>query len=792
MTSSLKKVFFRQIKDTKSRFISILLIVALGVGFFVGVKAASPSMKYSANKFFQSNNLMDYKIMSDYGFQNDDIKALEALTGVSQVMPSYSADLLVNNEGSNNVVRVQAVPEVSDGKQPINELKVVEGRLPQKSGECVVESNSDTSVKYEIGDTIELLSPSDDKKITDIVKTSSFKIVGFVESPQYIAFDKGITQVGDGSILNYMMISAKDFAYSRYTEVFLCVDKPKKYQSSFEEDYKSYIADYSSKLASLGVERVEVNKEEIVTQANEKIDSARKEIDAQKADAQADLDNGKKQVEEAEAAIAEKEQEIIDGEAQIQAAEQQLADSEAKVADGWNQLAAGEAQLNEGINEYNAGVEQYNAAYSEYMAQREAGEAQLNQAQAQLDTYGPLINGLQEIIDNGGVLSSVLQSQFDSYIIQYNDAVAQVEAGKQMIADADNQIAAAKAQLDSSAAQIQAGQNEINTQKANLTAAEKQIADGKAQLEQSKAQIADGKVQLENGKKQLEESKAQLEEGQKEFDTQFSLAEEELNQKLKEIENLSNGKWYIFTRDDNPGYTSFAEDATRIDGIASVFPLFFFIVAALVCLTTMTRMVEEERTQIGTFKALGYENKTIAAKYFFYAFLAAITGSILGVVVGLLILPKTIFHSYDAMYKLPIFAVKISIPVIIIAIVCALLCTCTVAYIVAYRELKLNPATLMRPKAPKQGKRILLEKIPFIWNKMNFSSKVTTRNLFRYKARFIMTVLGVAGCTALILAAYGLKDSISVVVPKQYGEIFNYDTMMNLKYEGTLNEKEKS
>ena len=474
---------------------------------------------------------------------------------------------------------------------------------------------------------------------------------------------------------------------------------------------------------------------------------------------------------------------------QIQAAEQQLADSEAKVADGWNQIVAGEEQLNEGINEYNAGVDQYNAAYFEYMAQREAGEAQLNQAQAQLDTYGPLINGLQEIIDNGGVLSSVLQSQFDSYITQYNDAVAQVDAGRQMIADADYQIASAKEQLDSSAAQIQAAQNEINIQKDNLTAAEQQIADGKAQLEQSKVQIVEGKVQIEEAKKQLADSKAQLEEGQKEFDTQFALAEEELNQKLKEIENLSNGKWYIFTRDNNPGYTSFAEDATRIDGIASVFPLFFFIVAALVCLTTMTRMVEEERTQIGTFKALGYENKTIAAKYFFYAFLAAITGSILGIVVGLLILPKTIFHSYDAMYKLPIFAVKISIPVIIIAVVCALLCTCTVAYLVAYRELKLNPATLMRPKAPKQGKRILLEKIPFIWNKMNFSSKVTTRNIFRYKARFIMTVLGVAGCTALILAAYGLKDSISVVVPKQYGEIFTYDTMMNLKYEGTLDEK---
>lgn len=282
MTSGLKKVFIRQIKDTKSRFISILLIVALGVGFFVGVKAASPSMKYSANKFFEANNLMDYKIMSDYGFQDDDIRSLEELKGVMQVMPSYSADLLVNTGGANNVVRVQAVPESSDGKQPINELNVVEGRLPEKSGECVVESNSNTSVKYEIGDTIELLSPSDDKEITDVVKTSTFKVVGFIESPQYIAFDKGITQVGDGSILNYMMISADDFAYSRYTEVFLCVNTPKKYESSFEDDYKSYIADYSSKLSSLGVDRVEVNKEAILTQAQKQIDAARKEIDFQK------------------------------------------------------------------------------------------------------------------------------------------------------------------------------------------------------------------------------------------------------------------------------------------------------------------------------------------------------------------------------------------------------------------------------------------------------------------------------------------------------------------------------
>lgn len=787
MSNGFKKVFFRQIKDTKSRFISILLISALGVGFFVGVKAASPSMKYSADKFFDKNNLMDFRIMSDFGFVDDDIKALEDIKGVKQVMPSYWSDLLVKDGDANDVVRFHSVPESKAKETPINQLKVVEGRLPQSSGECVVESNQNTSKNYKIGDTVEVISPNEDTEITDIVKTNTFTVVGLVESPQYISFDKGISQVGDGSLLSYIMILASDFTYSRYTEVYVTVDTPKTCDSSFDKEYSDYIEEFTSKIENVADVQIEANRKQIVEEANESINSAKAQLEKQKQEQQAKLDEAAKEISDAENEIASNEQKIKDGEAEIEAGEAKIASSEAQIADGWNQIAAGEQQLQAGIEEYNAAVDEYNEFYSQYESQREVGQAQIDSGREQVEKFQAMLNALESmnITDD-----EQIQQQINSLQQQLNAAEAQIVAGEQLLAEADYEIAAAKQQLDASAAQIQASENEIENEKQNLVNAEAELEQGKQEIEKNKKEIEAGKAEIEEGKVKLEDSKKKLEEGQKAFDDKFKLAENNIKQKENEIASLSSGKWYIFTREDNPGYTSFAQDADRIDGIASIFPLFFFIVAALVCLTTMTRMVEEERTQIGTFKALGYENKTIAAKYFLYAFFATILGSILGTILGLLILPENIFHAYDVMYKIPYFSIKVSIPIIIIAIIVALLSTCTVAYIVANNELKLNPATLMRPKAPKQGKRILLEKIPFIWKRMNFSSKVTTRNIFRYKARFIMTVLGVAGCTALILAAYGLKDSISVVVPKQYGQIFTYDTMMNLKYEGTMDEKQ--
>lgn len=864
MKNTLYKDFLREIKNTKSRFISILLIVALGVGFFVGVKAASPSMEYSADKFFKSNNLMDYRIVSEFGIQEDDVEALKAIDGVEEVMPSYSTDLLVNSGNKNTVVRVHALPEAyGSSNQPINEVKVIEGRLPTKSGECVVEYNQKFPGSYKIGDTVKFLSPKEDTEIDEILNEDTYTVVGLIDTPQYISFDRGISLVGDGSILYYMMILPEDFAYERYTEVYLKSTASLDLNvSSFSQEYEDYIAKLQEKIDEVGQIRLEINKEDIISEATKKLNAEKAKIEKAKKEAWDKILDGEKQLNDAKDEITAKEKELADGEVSLANAAKEIEASKVKIAqaeqdliaareDYNNQIAAAEAQLAQSKKDYEAGVKQYNEEYAAFQIQKAEAQAQIDEGKAQLAQIAVLIDSLNQLYDNLSEYSSQpaspvideivnnikqnndltpeqiqeleriaqeMKSQIDSANVvvgdmlptlgaeisslqaQYDEANAQIVAAEQQLADAEAQFASAKAQLDNAKYQIDQGEAQLEYEKANGQAqldqaaidienGKNQIAQAEVEYENSRKKIEDGKVQLAEAKIKVADSEKELKEAKEDFDLQFDIADEEIKRAEDEINSLQSGKWYTFTRNDNPGYTSFSEDAERIDGIASIFPLFFFIVAALVCLTTMTRMVEEERTQIGVLKALGYDNKSIIAKYFFYAFIAAIVGSITGAVFGLLFLPETIFNAYKAMYTLPDFYVNFSWITIIAAVIGALLCTCTVATIVARKELNVNPATLMRPKAPKQGKRILLEKIGFIWNHMSFLSKVTARNIFRYKARFIMTVLGVAGCTALILAAYGLKDSISVVVPKQYGEIFDYDMFMTCKYDGTISEK---
>lgn len=861
MKNVLVKDFFAQIKNSFSRFLSILLIVSLGAGFFVGVKAAGPSMKHSADKFFNENNLMDFRIVSDFGFQDDDINPLKNLTGVKDVMPSYSADLLVRSGERNNVVKVHALPKSYDSNsKSINQVKLVKGRLPKQQGECVVESNQKTPGSYKIGDTVKFTSPNEDSKITDIIKNDTYKVVGLVETPLYISFDRGVSTVGDGSILYYMMILPEEFNYKRYTEVYMRVNNDGKDLSSFDKQYKKIIELFKNKISKIGNVRLQVNHDDIMAQAGNQIEKAKKELEDKKSDAEKKLKDAEEQIKRAEDEISAKEKELADGEkkleesqnllnskkAELYKAEQQLIKAEKEYNE---KIASAEKQLAQGKAEYQAGLEQYNKQNSEFQKKKAQAETEIAAAKSVLQQLGQLISALDELYSflssvnsvSDSVIDQVVQvikasipltdeqnKEFDNIVkqiknaannnagyqsaltelskeisslkAQYKNAQDKVAAGEKQLADGERQLAEAKKKLDSSKAQLDNAEKQLNYEKVNgrqqLNYAQKQINDGKKQLESGQKECDDSRRKIEEGKKQLAEGKDKLLKSKEEYnknkdkaDAEFALAEQTIKDKEKQLNELANGKWYVFTREDNPGYSSFMQDADRIDGIAAVFPLFFFIVAALVCLTTMTRMVEEKRTEIGTLKALGYDNKTIIAKYFFYAFIAAVLGSILGIVLGMAFLPKAIFKAYDAMYTLPEFYVQFSWITVVISIIGSLLCTCTVAAVIAGRELKENAATLMRPKSPKIGKRIFLEKIPFIWNKMSFSVKVTARNIFRYKARFIMTVLGVAGCTALILAAYGLKDSISVLVPKQYGEIFNYDVIMACKYDVTKSEK---
>lgn len=864
MKKGMIKEFWREVRGSLNRFISISLIVFLGVGFFVGVKAASPSMKASADKFFEKNNLMDFRLISEFGFQKADIEAVKKVDGVLQVMPGYTTDLIVKGDASNNVVRVHSLPTAYEkDKTTLNQVNVVEGRLPEKSGECVVESNQQFDNSYKIGDKVIVTSPNKDKDISSIVKKSTFTVVGLVDSPQYISFDRGISQVGNGTILYYMMILPEDFAYPRYTEVYVKTTSSELGVSAFSDAYKTDIETFEEKFKTLEVQRIEANKNEILKEANKKLKEARDKLEAEKAeaykkfeDAEAEIAAGRAEIEKKEAELVAAERELAAAKQKINSARYKISKSEKDLANAKKQyndkITAAQKQIDEGRVQYEDGLAQYNKAYADFQVQKKDAEKQIAEGKAKLQQLKYLIDILvaardeiqnlpiedifkkadeilQQIKDENASAppeyqlspeviaqmekaietakntmskEAILKTLNDSIAEQtkkYEEGMAEIAAAEKQLADAEAKLAAekkrldeAKVQLDNAQAtldkereegkkQLEDAQNQINSAKAQLAAAERDYYAGKAKVDKGRAEIEAAKAKLKASEEELNKAKADAEAA-------FKDAESEIKMKEEELKNLVIGKWYIFTRFDNPGFQSFADDAKRIDGIASVFPLFFFIVAALVCLTTMTRMVEEQRTQIGTLKALGYKNSSVISKYFFYALLATFLGSIFGTILGLLFLPEVIFKAYRAMYMLPSFKISFSWLIIVIAFIGALLSTCSVAIFVAYKELKAEPAMLMRPKAPKNGKHIILERISILWKNLNFTSKVTVRNILRYKARFIMTVLGIAGCTALILAAYGLKDSISVVVPKQYGEIYTFDSILALKYDGKLSE----
>ena len=861
MNNSLFKLFIRQIKNTKSRFISIMVIVILGVGFFVGVKGASPSMKYSADKFFKDNNLMDYKIMSSYGFRKNDIDELKKMDKIKSVMPSYSSELLVSSNDTEVVVKVHSIPKAYSNEKVINKVNVVEGRLPKKSGECVLGKDDYTFKNYKIGDNIKVIPPNENEKIEDILKIGEYTVVGFIESPQYISYDKGVSTIGNGSVAFYMMILPEDFSYERYTEVYLKFNTEGKYQSVFDEGYKNDIEKYKSEIQKVGDKALKDNYNEIVKEANKQLDDAVRKLQGEKDKVEKEIKAAEDKIAEGKKEIDNKQALLLEGDKKLKDSFTKLENSKLKVKQGEKSLADaienynrqiedGKNQIEDGRRQYTEKLNQYNIQYEQFKIMKLKVKETINESKMQLAEEKKVIEALQslqdrlektqqltctivddvaekikskyqlteeqiEVLDN--ITSEIktaiednklveeaiepLKNKIEELTNKYNADMDKIIAAEKQLQEVEGKFAEMKSVLDQLDLKLQEAEKELENKRAygeaEIEKSKLEISNGKSQIENGEKEYENGKLELEKGRAQLESAKNsikinedKLKQSKNDADKKFALAEDEIDQKKKELKNMEIGKWYILTNEDDTGFTSFAQDADRIDGIATVFPLFFFIVAALVCLTNMTRMVEEERTEIGTLKALGYENRSIIAKYFFYALVAAIAGSVIGIVGGLVTLPRTIFSAYDAMYKLPHFYVKLDFLVIIIAILGALLSTCSVAYIVTSKELILNAATLMRPKAPKKGKRILLENIPFIWKKINFSAKVTIRNILRYKARFIMTVLGVAGCTALILAAFGLKDSISGIISKQYGEIFKYDAMIKLKSDGTLKEKE--
>lgn len=953
--NALAKDFFMEIKKTRNRFLSIMLIAALGVAFFAGVRAAAPDMNMSADLLYDKSNFMDIRVLSDLGLTEKDIDAIRDIKGVESVRGGYSADVLCSTEEAQLVVRMMSAYE------DINKITVKQGRMPEKKDECLADERFLSLSGYKIGDTISVKSGTDDD-IADTLAVTEYKIVGSGTTAYYLSLDRGTSKIGNGELSSFLVIPAESFSLEVYTEAVIRVAGAKELLSGSDK-YEDTVKEVEDHLDAIADGRCDIRYESVYREGQEKLDDASAEIeenqqkleDAKKelddgekelADAQQKLDDAKKELQTARDKLTDGEAQLADGEAQaadgenqladgwntyyenastleeksreLEEAEAQTADGENQIAEGWQELDAQKAALSDGrsqLEEGKAQIAQGRQQLTDGIAQTEAGIAQVEQKIQEIEAGLPAVrDGIAKVTDGihqaeagiadleqkqavvqAGIaqleeqLAAVppeaedIRQQLEAQLNEAREQEAQIEAGisaasgqladlqntlqqleeqkaqmdnalpqlkeqqqtlpaaleelkKQLdqldaqaetlaekeaeLADGEDQIAqaevlltekeaelaAGKAQIEDGAAQLADGENQLDEARELLESKEQELADAKAQIAQSRKELEDGKAQLADGEKEIADGESEIEknrkklaDGRREYEEKKADADEKIadaRQKVadgqKDLDDLEVPKWYILNRDFIQTYVEYEQDADRIKAIGDVFPAIFFLVAALICLTTMTRMVEEERTQIGTLKALGYSKLSIAAKYLCYALLASLIGSLAGLVAGQKILPPVIINAYGILYNnLPEAVAPLHAGYSISSTLLAIACTTAAAGIACYKELMSTPATLMRPAAPKSGKRVLLERVGIIWNHLSFTNKSTVRNLFRYKKRFFMTVLGIGGCMGLLLVGFGVKDSVRSIGTIQYNDLLSYHAEIVLEDKTTPEEKEE-
>ena len=880
----LRKDFIIEIKKTMGRFVSIFFIVALGVAFYSGIRASEPSMRITADQYFDDSELMDLKVMGTMGLTKADIKAIGKVSGIEAVEGGYSKDVLCPVGDNEKVVHMLSM------QKNFNQVSVVEGRLPEKAGECLVDEDFLSYTDLKVGDTVTFHS-GDGEALTDSLVTDTYKIVGIGNSPLYISFGRGSSTIGTGEISGFVVVDKSSFDMDVYTEAYVKVSDAEE-KIAFTDEYNNLSDAAKEAVSAIEEERCAVRKQEIVDEANEKLadsektvneksqelEDAKKELESGKSKAAEELEKAKQQLTDGEAELADAKQQIADGETQLADAKAQLNDKQAQLDSAEAQYESGKAQLNQKEQELAAAEQTYLSNYAKYMpfitagkAQIAAGRTQIADGKKQLDEgLAPLkqlrdgLDGIEDGISQCDSGMAEVQKQLDgmdsdvyqeyvkipeedrneeqqAYVNKWENLNAQfagiqaqktqletaksgllAQAGFTTEADLDAQITSLTAQRDeldkkeaallgqeqtlaaqeeellSAGRQITDGKSQIAAAISQLDSTKSQITDGKAQilsawallnekedtLNASKAQLASGEQELADGRSKYEqaakEAEEQITDGQAKItdgEKQLTDAKQQIADAKAEIKKIENPKWYVQTREDAlTEYQGYGDNADRMRSIGKVFPVLFFLVAALISLTTMTRMVEEQRVQIGTMKALGYGKAAIAGKYIGYALIATLGGSIFGVLAGEKILPFIIIYAYMILYKhLPAILVPYHMSYALQASVIAVACTLIATIASCYKELAAEPAELMRPAAPKQGKRILLERIGIIWKHLNFTWKSTVRNLIRYKKRFFMTIFGIGGCMALMVVGFGLKDCIYEIVSLQYEKVQFYD-----------------
>jgi putative ABC transport system permease protein len=917
MTRSYRKNIRRTFKHTKSRFIAIFSIIALGVGFLAGLNATPVDMKESMEAYMDDANFYDIRIVSTLGLTDDDVSALSAIDGVKDVQPAYNADLLVQTGDDTVVARAHSLP-ITTGKEEtekstsslstdgntatnaqdtINKLFLVDGHMPEKSGECVVEAGAnDMASAYPIGSKL-VISP-ENEDLDSKLSTTEYEVVGIVHSANYFSFEREPASVGNGRVNLLMYLLPEDYAFTAYTEIYLTVDGALA-ANSLGDDYDPLVDTVKNKIEAIQELRCQTRYDEIYDEAQQKIDDAwdsyheaKEEADQKLSDAKAELTDGEKELadgqteyEQGEAdyadalsQIAENEQKLADGEIQLGDARRKLLEADARISNNETLLEQNEAKLNAAKTELDKGQAQYDNGMNAYQSgkkQLDDGQVQLDAAKKQLDTakesyqsglagcaqgmtsllpsmtadgldgflaflsdkgYGaPQTTAafLQDMTEYGVSLPTVSTNSIEAAYLEqgisqllpaisqlysaresitagqstYDANAAKLEENKKLLADSKEELSKARQKLQKGQKQYEDGKKQLENGKKQLSSAKamlagswatlsgkqteltdglSQISDAKSSLEDARSRLDDAKATIAENAQKLADGKISYEDAKKEAAEKLADARQEIEDGQADLDTLEMPKWYIWGRDKNISYSSFTANIDKLNAITTVFPIFFFLVAALVVSTTMTRMVEEERLQIGTMKALGYSAKTIMQKYILYALAASVSGTLVGLAVGFKAFPSIIWSAYEMMYYMPAIATPWRLSQALFSGGTLTVLSLLVTALTCRSSLSETPAALMLPRAPKAGKRILLERITPLWRHFPFSWKVTCRNLFRYKKRFWMTVIGVAGCTSLLIAGFGISDSLNAIITKQYEDIFHYDLMTVVTEEDAL------
>lgn len=747
------------VKKNFKRFLSILLIVLLGVGFFAGIKATSPDMKNTIDKYYRDTNFMDFNLISTWGIKDNDLEKLKG-SGYD-IQGNYEFDAIVKGE-TEEVIKILSY----DKNDKINKVVLLDGRLPSKKNECLIEQNEYTK-SHKIGDKITVED--------DNLREKTLDIVGIIKSPIFTSLERGTTKLLSGKVNFFMYVPKDNFNIDYYTSAYV---KLNNNLSTFSSEYEDIIVKKAKDFEKLTESISEVRYNEEIEKANKEIKDSEDKLNAEK-------EKYNKEIEKAEEKINKAKKEYNNGLKKFnynkEKAYSELLKNEEALKDARKRLEKEREKLNKSKKEYQQHEKEYQTTLKTLNQSIKEIDAGLEEIDTNLDTLYNTKATLEQLISNNIEVTKnrMLLEDVNNNIKMLTDKKEKLISKRKEVSKAIDKINNAKKMLEDADDLLTLKEKELSKNEATFKQTKKSTVNS---LNQAKRKLDDAYKKIVSNSKKIEISK-------KEAKAKFEDAEIQIKNAKRKVEDLKKPTWYILDRNSNPGFYQYDQDTERIKNVGKLFPLVFFVVAILICLTSMTRMVEEERGQIGTLKALGYDNVQIASKYVIYALLATIIGSIIGVLIGFRILPSIIFNMYSMMYNVGKIIIEFNWYYALTGTLIAIFCTVAATLFACYRELKESPAALMRPKSPKAGKRVLLERIKFIWNRLSFTRKVTVRNVFRYKKRFLMTIVGIAGCTGLIIAGFGLRDGITSIVSGQYEKVFNYQVEVTFKPDVTLDEK---